>query len=596
MGTAKFDTGKRDDNTLDMTKMNDGTVNKGRDVDASVNAERQRQRRLLRTAIAIGIPLVWIWWRQLSGNPVRPGLPRWVVENPIMFVPVFMLVLLTCLIFVPLLASGRSPHVTFRPSDSKIRLDDVVGAEGTKREAIDTLNLFLSHETFAGQMGGNPRRGVLFEGPPGTGKTYLAKAMAAEAGVPFLFVSASAFQSMYYGQTNKKIRTYFKALRKAARSEGGAIGFIEEFDAIGGARSGMGGNGSREGISGVVNELLVQMQSFDMPMGSEKVRAWFVDVVNRFLPAHRALRRPEPLTSNILVVAATNRAADLDPALLRPGRFDRIIHFGLPARADRVAIAAYYLGKKSHDIEVSAEFVADLTAGYTPVKIERLLDEALVMAVRSSRNQMTCGDLVQAKLTTEVGLAQEVGYHPSERRRIAIHEAGHALTAALAGRDIKVASILRRSDALGLVAHGDSEERHLHTPSEALELIVIALAGRAAESQEFGEASSGIAGDLAAATTLASQMVGSFGAGTSLISLEAAFMPAAGNLVAKVLSDERSRVQVEEILERGADRAACLVLENRDALMRIADALIARDELSGPEVLALLDHPIDIAR
>jgi ATP-dependent Zn protease len=595
VGTAKFDTGKRDDNTLDMIKMNDGTVNKGRSVDASVNAERQRQRRLLRTAIGISIPLVWIWWRQLSGNPVRPGLPQWVVENPIMFVPVFMLVLLTCLIFIPLLASGRSPHVTFRPSDSKIRLDDVVGAEGTKREAIDTLNLFLSHETFAGQMGGNPRRGVLFEGPPGTGKTYLAKAMAAEAGVPFLFVSASAFQSMYYGQTNKKIRTYFKALRKAARSEGGAIGFIEEFDAIGGARSGMGGNGSREGISGVVNELLVQMQSFDMPMGSENVRAWFVDFVNRFLPAHRALRRPEPRTSNILVVAATNRAADLDPALLRPGRFDRIIHFGLPARTDRVAIADYYLGKKSHDIEVSAEFVADLTAGYTPVKIERLLDEALVMAVRHSRNQMTCGDLVQAKLTTEVGLAQEVGYHPNERRRIAIHEAGHALTAALAGRDIKVASILRRSDALGLVAHGDSEERHLHTPTEALELIVIALAGRAAESQEFGEASSGIAGDLAAATTLASQMVGSFGAGTSLISLEAALMPAAGNLVAKVLSDERSRVQVEEILERGADRAACLVLDNRDALMRIADALIERDELTGPEVVALLKDPVDVA-
>ncbi len=595
MGTDKFDTGKRDDNTLDMTKMNDGTVNNGRAVDASVNAEKQRQRRLLRTAIAIGIPLVFVWWRQLSGNPVRPGLPQWVVENPIMFVPVFMLVVLTCLIFIPLLASGRSPHVTFRPSDSKIRLDDVVGAEGTKREAIDTLNLFLSHETFAGQMGGNPRRGVLFEGPPGTGQTYLAKAMAAEAGVPFLFVSASAFQSMYYGQTNKKIRTYFKALRKAARSEGGAIGFIEEFDAIGGARSGMGGNGSREGISGVVNELLVQMQSFDMPMGSENVRAWFVDLANRFLPAHRALRRPEPRTSNILVVAATNRAADLDPALLRPGRFDRIIHFGLPARTDRVAIADYYLGKKSHDIEVSAEFVADLTAGYTPVKIERLLDEALVMAVRNSRNQMTCGDLVQAKLTTEVGLAQEVGYHPNERRRIAIHEAGHALTAALAGRDIKVASILRRSDALGLVAHGDSEERHLHTPTEAIELIVIALAGRAAESQEFGEASSGIAGDLAAATTLASQMVGAFGAGTSLISLEAAFMPAAGNLVAKVLSDERSRVQVEEILERGADRAACLVLENRDALMRIADALIERDELTGAEVVALLAQPIDVS-
>ena len=575
-------------NGFDMGRFREARVARSEDLDATVRAEKQRQRRLLRLGIGLAVPLAFVWWRELSGNPVRPGLPRWVVENPIMFVPVFMLVVLTCLIFVPLLAAGRSPHVTLRPTDSPIRLDDVVGADSTKREAIDTLNLFLANRTFADQMGGNPRRGVLFEGHPGTGKTYLAKAMAAEAGVPFLFVSASAFQSMYYGQTNKKIRTYFKALRKAARAEGGAIGFIEEFDAIGGARSGMGGTGNREGISGVVNELLVQMQSFDMPMGWERVRGSLVDMVNRFLPAHRALRRPMPQTANILVVAATNRAADLDPALLRPGRFDRIIHFGLPARTDRVAIAEYYLGKKSHDLEVSAEFVADLTPGYTPVRIERLLDEALIMAVRTGRREMTSRDIVQAKLATEVGLAQEVGYHPAERRRIAIHEAGHALTAGLAGRDIKIASILRRSDALGLVAHGDAEERHLHTPSEARELIVIALAGRAAEAQEFGEASSGIAGDLAAATTLASQMVGSFGAGGSLISLDAAVTPVGGNLVAKVLADERSRTQVEEILRTGADRAACLVLENRDALMRIADALIEQDELTGAEVMALL--------
>ena len=140
----------------------------------------------------------------------------------------------------------------------------------TTREAIDTLNLFLAHRTFTPEIGGKPRRGVLFEGPPGTGKTHLAKAMAGEAGVPFLFVSASAFQSMYYGQTNRKIRTYFKALRKAARNEGGAIGFIEEFDAIGASRSSMGSSTMREGVTGIVNELLVQMQSFDMPTGADE--------------------------------------------------------------------------------------------------------------------------------------------------------------------------------------------------------------------------------------------------------------------------------------------------------------------------------------
>ena len=148
-----------------------------------------------------------------------------------------------------------------------------------RQEVVNTLNLFLGYQTFREHMGGNPRKAILFEGPPGTGKTYMAKAMAREAGVPYLFVSSTAFQSMYYGQTGRKIRNYFKELRKAAREEGGAIGFIEEIDAIAGARSGMRrtplGTGmlhpmaqverstSSEGISGVVNELLIQLQSFD---------------------------------------------------------------------------------------------------------------------------------------------------------------------------------------------------------------------------------------------------------------------------------------------------------------------------------------------
>ena len=156
----------------------------------------------------------------------------------------------------------------------------MVGADATRREAIDTLNLFLNHETFAEEMGGSPRRGVLFEGAPGTGKTYLAKAIAAEADVPFLFVSASEFQSHFYGMTNRKIRQFFKALRKAARAEGGAIGFIEEFDAIGMARSGMGSGGMREGAAGIVNELLVQMQSFDLPTGWGKFKSKMIDRLN----------------------------------------------------------------------------------------------------------------------------------------------------------------------------------------------------------------------------------------------------------------------------------------------------------------------------
>ncbi|MEO6125302.1 MAG: AAA family ATPase [Ilumatobacteraceae bacterium] len=569
---------------LDITDLQHGSLIQGRHVDTTVNRERSRQKRLRRLVVLLGVPLVWFWYRELSGDPVRPGLPSIIRDSPELTILVILLVLLGGMGIIPMLVAGKSPHTLIRPSDSRIRLADVVGASQTRREAIDSLNLFMNHQKFADELGGSPRRGLLFEGAPGTGKTYLAKALAAEAGVPFLFVSASEFQSMFYGQTNKKIRKFFKAMRTAARSEGGAIGFIEEFDAIGMARSGMGGSSGREGGAGIVNELLVQMQSFDLPTGAQKLKAKWIDRINSLLPANLALTHPSPTTANILLIAATNRSADLDPALLRPGRFDRIIHFDLPPHSDRVEIAAYYLNRKSHVDAVTARFVADLSAGYTPVRIERLLDEALIIALRHGRTKMTTDDVVEAQLVTEVGISHEVGYHPDERNRVAIHEAGHALTAALFGRDIRIASILRRGAALGLVAHGDADEKHLRTPTEASDLIVIALAGRAAEIQEFGEASSGIASDLAVATTIASQLVGQLGGGDSLISLEAAQMGGAANLVSKVLSDEPSRAKVDSILDSAADRAACMLLEYRDALMAIARGLLEHDELSGADV------------
>ncbi len=578
---------------MDITHLQQGTIVQGRRVDSTVRREQVRQKRLRRLFVILAVPFAWFWVRQLQGNPIGFGFPDLIGDDPTMAISIGLLLALMCLILIPFLGAGQSPHTLLRPSDSKVRLADVVGADATRREAIDTLNLFLAHKTFAAEMGGSPRRGVLFEGPPGTGKTYLAKAIAAEAGVPFLFVSASAFQSMYYGQTNRKIRSFFKSLRKAARAEGGAIGFIEEFDAIGGSRSGMGG-GRSEGIVGVVNELLVQMQSFDMPTGRDRMKSKFIDAINVFLPLDRALPRPTPTTANILVVAATNRASDLDPALLRPGRFDRVIHFDLPPRADRVEIAEYYLARKSHEAEVSSHQIADITGGYSPVRIERLLDEALIVSLRHGRQSMTMDDVIEAQLTVEVGLAHPVGYHPDERRRVAIHEAGHALIATLYGRDIRIASILRRGSALGLVSHGDAEERHLRTPSEGADLIAIALAGRAAEIQEYGDASSGIAADLAYATTVAAQLIGQLGAADTLISLEAASVPMAGNLVAKVLSDPPARAKMENILESAADRVACTMLEHRPTLIALADALCANDELTGDEVTHIVTASMSV--
>jgi ATP-dependent Zn protease len=471
-----------------------------------------------------------------------------------------------------------------------VRFADVVGADGTTREAIETLQLFLHRDTFQAEMGGTARLGVVFEGAPGTGKTHLARAMATEAGVPFLFVSATDFLSMFAGRSTRSVRSFFRTLRRAARVHGGAIGFIEEFDAIGATRATLAAGG-RDDRSGIVNELLSQLQLTDQPTRGQRAHARVVAVANRLLPAGRQRPVPEPRPSNVLLVALTNRVGDLDPALLSPGRFDRVVHFDLPARADRVEIAAYHLARKRHDHTVSPAFVADLTAGYTPARIERLLDEALVVALQNGDTAMHYRHLIQAQLVTEVGIANDVGYHPEEKRRVALHEAGHALMAALVGRDVKLASVLRRAGSLGMVAHGDVDERFLRTPSDLRDLMTIALAGRAAEIQELGDASAGVADDLHTATVFAAELVGALGAGPNLFSLRAACPDPEGDpnqLVAAVQRDERARAAADELLHAAADRAACTMLEHRRALLALADALYDADELIGDDVHAIV--------
>lgn len=537
---------------------------------------------------------VWLGYRLATGQPLGlagPTLSPMMVQ---MLPALVMVVLLGSVVLLPMLAMGKSPHVLYRPGDIEVGLDDVKGADGVRDEVVKTLNLFLAHRQFADQMGGNRRRGILFEGPPGTGKTYMAKAMAREAGVPFLFVSSSAFQSMYYGQTSRKLRSYFKALRKQARREGGAIGFIEELDAIGAARSGMGGSGGREGQSGVVNELLIQLQSFDTPTTRSRVVAAAIGFVNRWLPASRRLRSPRVDPANVLIVGATNRVDDLDPALTRPGRFDRSIYFDLPSRAGRREIIDFYLGRKNHtedlDTEARRDTLAAITISYSPVMLEHLLDEALVWALRRGDDRLSWDDICRAKLTEEVGIAHPVAYTEAERRTIATHESGHATVAWLVGkgRRLEVLSIIKRRDALGVLAHSDEEERFTRTRSELEALVDIALGGLVAEQLFFGDTTSGPASDLAAATTWAAEMVGAFGMTGSLLSYEAIQTAAAGNLVAKVVGDDAGRRAVEQILDESRARVTGLIESHRHVLEALRDALLDRHELIGDEILDVI--------
>ena len=559
--------------------------------DVGAHKAKTRSNRLKRLAGVLAVIATLLVLRDLLDPGI--GLPSLSVPSGLSpyLLPIGLIVLLSAVMVVPLLAAGRSPHILYRPDELTMTFDDVRGSEGLVEEVTKTLNLFLAYRTFNEQMGGTPRKAILFEGPPGTGKTYMAKAMASEAGVPFLFVSSSAFQSMFYGQTNRKIRAYFKELRRQARREGGAIGFIEELDAIGGKRG--SGSSQGEGVPGVVNELLIQLQSFEQTPWSLRMKGKAIDAVNAWLPEDKRLRKPRHTPANILVIGATNRADDLDPALVRPGRFDRNIYFGLPGRSGRADIFDYYLGKKAHepelDLPARRETLAAMTAGYSPVMIEHLLDEALVWALRRGAHRLSWNDLQHAKMTEEIGLAQPVEYTEAERRTIATHEAGHATVAWLVGkgRKLEVLTIVKRRDALGLLMHSETEERFTKTRSEVRAMIDIAFGGMVAEEIFFGESSTGVASDLQAATVNACQMIGLLGMGDSLVSV-AAIESMGGGLVGKVLADDNRRAEVEALLAESKASVTRMLEEHRRVVESLRDALLVRHELIGEDILDVI--------
>ncbi len=592
--------------------------------------ERTRRRRLWRLTAVVGVPTFFLWYRILDHRPFQVfAMPHINVDVPIL--AMFLVPVLIIVALVVMYASyGRSPHHVVRPEQIDVRLSDVVGIDVVKAEVVRSLNLFLAHKTFSREMGGRPRRGLLFEGPPGTGKTYTAKALAAEANVPFLFATATSFQSSMQGATQRKVRAYFRAMRQLARKEGGAIGFIDEFDALAGARSGLAAFtsagdaspavancGGLEGLAMTVSpaaqhatfggpsdlgmavqELLVQLQSFDQPTARQQVVGKITDTVNLLLPAHHQLKKRPLKPANIMLIASTNRPDSLDPALMRPGRFDQRLTFDRPDKSGRRELVDHFLSSKAHTAELDEperrDALAAVTQDYSPAMLEGMFDEGLINAVQDDRRAMTWADVEQARLDSEIGLGQPVRYTDHEAALIATHEAGHATVAWLVApqRRLEVLSIIKRRRALGLLAHGDREDVYTRSRAEMLSMIQIAMGGQSAEELFFGDVSTGPAGDLLAATNIAAQMVGAAGMTSTLTSLAAVENSGFSdtNIVGRVLADREGRAAVEELLQAEKLKAKSLLDANRHLVEALRNALLERHELIGSEITDVLEH------
>src|ERR687886_11132 len=364
----------------------------------------------------------------------------------------------------------------------------------------------------------------------------------------------------------------FVAAPRDEPRRGGVLGFVDRIFA-GGMGMGMGGM--------LVNELLVQMDGLEQPKGIRRFLRRLIP-----LPIRKRLKRKVP-NYNILVIGATNRADALDPALLRPGRFDRRLHVGLPDKEGRKDIADYYLEKVRHE-EIDLEKLAKATVGYSPARIKNVINEALIFALQDGRDALGWPDIWAAKLTDEIGLKQPVEYNEEEKIKIATHEAGHAVASWYLEREelqMQVITIIKRENALGLVSYQEKEERYVRTRSDVVARIKTALAAGAAEKIWFGETTTGVSADLRQATWAAATMVGLFGMGEELYSFGT--IPnefAGGSSIGALLRDSEVREEANKILLQARAEIEELLREKGAMVEGVRDALLEREEIVGEEI------------
>ncbi|MEV5986609.1 ATP-dependent zinc metalloprotease FtsH [Streptomyces sp. NPDC052051] len=461
-------------------------------------------------------------------------------------------------------AIGRSRAKIIEAERPTTRFDDVAGYTGVKQEISEVVD-FLRNPARYAAAGAKGPRGVIMVGPPGTGKTLFARAVAGEADVPFLSVTGSAFVEMFVGVGASRVRDLFDDARKRAPS----IIFIDEIDAVGARRAGGGQIGGNDEREQTLNQLLAEMDGFDQSTG-------------------------------IVVLAATNRPEALDPALLRPGRFDRQVTVPLPNQAERAAILRVHARGKVLAPDVDLDTVARATPGFSGADLANLVNEGAINAVRADRILIEPQDLDAARDRVLLGRREESNaLLPEERHSVAVHESGHALVAALCEHADPVAkvSVLPSGVSLGVTEQLPEAERHLYSEAYLTDLLAVRLGGRAAELVVFGEGSSGAANDLAGATQIATRMVRDFGLSAALgpVGYATGGPRYLGDTVEEPLrqpySEQTQRIidrEAARLLREAEQRATGLIREHRRALDRLAELLVSRETIDGSAVLDVL--------
>ncbi|MCS6835661.1 MAG: ATP-dependent zinc metalloprotease FtsH [Anaerolineae bacterium] len=466
---------------------------------------------------------------------------------------------------------GRSNAKQYTAEQPRVTFADVAGQDAAKRELEEVVDFLSNPEKYI-SLGARVPRGVLLVGPPGTGKTLMARAVAGEANCAFFSIAASEFVEMFVGVGAARVRDLFSKAKENSPS----IVFIDEIDAVGRQRgAGLGGgNDEREQT---LNQMLSELDGFDQ-------------------------------SSTVIVMAATNRPDVLDPALLRPGRFDRQVTVDLPDRNGRLDILKIHTKGKPLAADVDIEAIASATVGFSGADLANLANEAALNAARYNRKKITQSDFTSAFERIILGTERPPLSNPEERRVVAYHEAGHALAALLTqGADnvLKV-TITPRGQALGITAFMPEDDRRNYPRTYLEATLNVALGGRVAEELVFGDVTTGASNDLLRVTNIARRMVAQFGMSEAIGPLnfgETETQPFLGYTIGQGRSYSettaaRIDAEVRKIVETAYQRTRTLLTQNRDKLDLIANELLAAEVVERDRLLELMgmdaNKPIDV--